>query len=200
MTAEAVPIEAQIRARVTAGDVEAATTLAITHYGPELLGYLHAVARDADLAGEAFAVACESVWKALPGFRWESSLRTWAYAVARRALWQLAQAPARRRAYNLPASMLDSIADVQRTATAPYQRTELKEAFRALRASLDPFDHELLILRLDRGMSWKDIARATADDDDAPNLDQRAAALRKRFERVKTELRDLAVARGLLAD
>jgi len=194
-----VPVEVQIRARVGEGALDAATTLAIEHYGPELLGYLHAVTQDHDLAAEAFAIACEKLWTSLPGFRWESSLRTWAYAITRSVLGKLGSAPARRPGRNLPASLLDSIAEVQRTGTAPYQRTELKVAFRELRAALDPFDHELLILRLDRGMSWKDIARATADDA-ATDIDQRAATLRKRFERVKQELRELAVARALLPE
>lgn len=193
------PVEAQIRAASTAGDLDTATTLAIRQYGPELLGYLHAITRDHDLAHEVFAIACERLWAALPSFRWESSLRTWTYAIARRVLWKLDATPARRPGNCLPASMLDSVAEVQRTTTAAYQRTDVKDAFRELRASLDPLDHELLILRLDRGMSWKDIARATADDD-ATDVDQRAATLRKRFERVKHELRELAVARALLPE
>jgi len=192
-------IEAQVHELAQAGAVDDATTLAIKHYGPELLGYLHAVAANDDLATEAFAVGCESIWRALERFRWEASLRTWMYSVMRNALWALNKAPGRQAGRHLPASMLDSIAEVARTRTSPYQRTEVKDAFRELRAALAPADHELLILRLDRNMSWKDIARATAEDDAAAaNIDQRAAALRKRFERVKEELRDLAAARGLL--
>lgn len=50
-------------------------------------------------------------------------------------------------------------------------------------------------------MSWKDIARATAGEDEpASTLDTRAAALRKRYERLKQQLRELMVARGLLDD
>lgn len=200
MGGTAEQVEAQIREQVVAGQIDAATTLAINTYGPELHGYLLAVTHDQHSADEAFALACEAIWKALPGFRWESSLRTWAYAIVRRVLAQYRQRPAAQRLeQRIPSSMLHSIAEVRRSSTAPYQRTDLKDRFQELRATLDPIDHELLLLRLDRQMSWKDIARATADDD-AGNIDQRAASLRKRFERLKDELRDLAATHGLLPE
>ena len=48
-------------------------------------------------------------------------------------------------------------------------------------------------------MSWKDVARALAEErDDDATLTTRAAALRKRYERVKAELRELAITRGLI--
>jgi RNA polymerase sigma-70 factor (ECF subfamily) len=195
--------EAAIRAFADAGDSDAATALLIRHYGAELLGFLAALARDNQLATEAFALACEQIWRGLPRFRWQSAVRTWAYQVGRNALYQLRREPARRRERNLPLSVLSSLEAVPRSPTPPHRRTAVKEAMRLLRESLAPEDHELLLLRLDRGMSWKDIARATATDADADEpaarLDQRAAALRKRFERVKAQLRQLAVERGLLA-
>jgi RNA polymerase sigma-70 factor (ECF subfamily) len=64
-----------------------------------------------------------------------------------------------------------------------------------LRAQLDPDDHELLLLRLDRQMSWKDIARIRGAGDDVTAM---AAALRKQFERAKERLRTLALDSGLL--
>ena len=72
---------------------------------------------------------------------------------------------------------------------------------RALREALDPVDHEILVLRLDRAMSWKDIARTVAEAGDSEStVEQRAAALRKRFERAKAQLRELAVKHGLIPD
>jgi len=192
-------IEATIRDLVAAGEIDAAATRALEHYGPELYGFLRALARDDDLAADAFAAASEQLWRNLARFRWEASLRTWSYQLVRNALHQLRSAPHRRPERNLPLSVMTSIANLQRSRTAPYQRTEVKDGLRALRESLDPIDHEILILRLDRGMSWKEIARAVADDDSDDGLDQRAAALRKRFERAKTQLRELAVQHGLLA-
>lgn len=188
---------AAIRARCEAGDVDGATSQLIAEYGPELHGFLRALAKDADLGSEAFAATCERIWKYLPGFRWEAPLRAWAYQIARNALRTLQAEPRRRAERNVPLSVIQSMAAVERSRTAPYQRTEIKDAMRELRESLDPEDHEVLILRIDRGMSWKEIALATADDA-AANIDQRAAALRKRYERTKAQLRELAIARGLL--
>jgi RNA polymerase sigma-70 factor, ECF subfamily len=199
---DAAAAETDIRALAAAGDTDAATARLIRHYGAELLGFLSALAHDSQLATEAFALACEQIWRGLPRFRWQSAVRTWAYQVARNALYQLRREPARRRERNLPLSVMSSIEAVPRSPTPVHRRTAVKEAMRLLRESLAPEDHELLLLRLDRAMSWKDIARATATEADAdepgPRLDQRAAALRKRFERVKAQLRQLAVERGLL--
>ena len=45
-------------------------------FGPEILGFLLSATRDDGLAGDAFSVFCEDVWKGLAKFRFESSLRT----------------------------------------------------------------------------------------------------------------------------
>ena len=194
-------VDAAVRGLIEAGDLDGAATRALEHYGPELYGFLRAVARDDDLASDAFSLGSESLWRYLPRFRWEASLRTWAYQLFRNALYQLRADPRRRSDRNLPLSLVNSIAHIQRSLTAPYQRTEVKEGLRALREALDPLDHEILVLRLDRAMSWKDIARALGEPGDAEAaVEQRAAAFRKRFERAKAQLRDLAVKHGLLSD
>ena len=193
-------IEAVVRGHVTAGELDLAATRALEHYGPELYGYLRAIARDDDLASDAFALGSEQLWKSLARFRWEASLRTWSYQLFRHALYQVRGDPRRRPERNMPLSLVTSIANIQRSRTAPYQRTEVKEGMRALREALDPVDHEILVLRLDRAMSWKDIARAVGEPGDTEaTVEQRAAALRKRFERAKAQLRELAVKHGLLA-
>jgi RNA polymerase sigma-70 factor, ECF subfamily len=195
-------IEGVIRAHLEANEIDVATTRALEFYGPELYGFLRAIARgDEDLASDAFAIASEALWRNLAKFRWEASLRTWAYQLTRNALYQLRTDPRRRPDRNLPLSVVTSVANVQRTGTAPYQKTEIKEGLRALREALDPIDHEIMILRLDRAMSWKDIARALEEPTDtAATLTTRAAALRKRFERAKERLRELATAQGLIPE
>lgn len=172
-----------------------ATTAALQMYGVELLGFLRAVARSHDLASEAFAELGEDVWKGLPRFRWESSLRSWMYSLARNALAQLRRDPRRRAERNLPLSIAPDVAAVVRTVTLEIQRTEVKDEFRRLREQLDPEEHEILLLRLDRGLAWKDIARILGGTE---NLTARAAALRKRFERAKERLRGLAIEHGLI--
>lgn len=184
--------EAEIRALP---DPAAQTTAALRLYGTELLGFLRALSRDDDLAAEAFAELGEDLWRGLPGFRWQSSLRSWLYTLARNALAQLRRDPRRRIDRNLPLSIAPEMEAMLRTATREIQRTEVKDQFRVLREQLDPEEHELLLLRLDRELSWKEIARITGGDAD---VDTRAATLRKKFERAKDRLKKLALAHGLI--
>jgi RNA polymerase sigma-70 factor (ECF subfamily) len=193
-------IDASVRDLVTEQQLELATTRTLEHYGPELLGFLSALARDHTLAADAFALASERIWQNLESFRWEASLRTWTYQIARNAFYRLQRDSSRRASNQLPMSVVTSIEQVCRNPTEPYRRTDVKETFRRLRDALEPLDHEILILRLDRNMSWKDIARALADDDATDTVEQRAATYRKRFERTKDKLRELAVEHGLVDD
>lgn len=184
--------EAEIRAL---DGPAAQTTAALRLYGTELLGFLRAIARDDDLAAEAFAELGEDLWRGLPTFRWQATLRSWLYTLARNALNQLRRDPRRRADRNLPLSVAPEMEHVLRTATREIQQTAVKDEFRILREQLDPDEHELLLLRLDRELSWKEIARITGGDDD---VDTRAATLRKKFERAKERLKKLALAHGLI--
>ena len=83
-----------------------------------------------------------------------------------------------------------AVVEAVRTTTALHLRTEIKDAFAKLRDALEPEDHMLLGLRVDRRMAWNEIARVLGSDPDA--VDKDAAALRKRFERLKKRLRELA--------
>ncbi|MEP6862230.1 MAG: sigma-70 family RNA polymerase sigma factor [Deltaproteobacteria bacterium] len=187
--------EAAIRAACEAGDHATAITAALRLYGTELFSFLRALAGNDDLAAEAFSELGEDLWRGLPTFRWESALRSWTYTLARNALNQLRRDPRRGTARNLPLSIAPDLEAVVRTATRDIQRTEVKDEFRALRDQLDAEEHELLLLRLDRELSWREIARITGGDD---NVDARAATLRKRFERAKERLKKLALESGLI--
>ncbi|MBL8622022.1 MAG: sigma-70 family RNA polymerase sigma factor [Myxococcales bacterium] len=192
--------EAPVRDLVAAGDLTRAATAAIELYGGEIASFLHAIARDEDLATEAYAVTCEDLWRGLPGFRWGSSLRTWLYALARNALFRLRRAPRRRERAYVPLDLAKEVfdrAEQIRTGTVEFMRTEVKDEVRRLREALDPDDHELLILRIDRKMSWREVAQAMPGDGEE-SVDRRAAVLRKRFERAKTLLRTLAAERGII--
>jgi RNA polymerase sigma-70 factor (ECF subfamily) len=176
-----------------------AATAAIRGYGPEILGYLFAATRRDQDTAEVFSDVCEDLWRGLPGFRFAASLRTWAYTLARHALYNHARDPRRRHAFVDPshAPELAQVAERVRSTTVTYLRSEKKSQIARLREALDPRDRTLLILRVDRGLPWEDIARVLDDDghalDDA-ELRRRSAALRKRFERIKDRLRKLAEA------
>jgi RNA polymerase sigma-70 factor (ECF subfamily) len=92
--------------------------------------------------------------------------------------------------------------DVARTRTQPWQRTDVKDRFGQLRASLDPDDRILLTLRIDRDLAWEEVARVMLDgeDPDAATLGRETDRLRKRFQLLKGELRRRAREAGLLDD
>ncbi|MCR9166223.1 MAG: RNA polymerase sigma factor [Nannocystaceae bacterium] len=183
--------ESDIREAWDEDAFERAATLALERYGQELLGYLHAMARPPLEPDDLFAELCERLWRKLPDFRWQSSLRTWTYVIARNLLrtgFRSARGP-KGRIDPLGSSEISKLADRLRSSTPPHIRTRAKDRLQQIRDGLDPDDQTLLILRIDRTMSWKDIADVMREDDDSRSNSQRAAALRKRFERLKERLR-----------
>lgn len=197
-------LEAEVRRRFEQGDLEGAATLAMQGYGPEIFTFLAACHRDRDDADEVFSLFAEALWRSLSGFGWQSSLRTWAYAVARRTSLRYRRDAHRRnqRQQPLPASAASAIAAQVRSATSPLLRSETRNRIAELRASMPPEDQELLVLRVDRQMSWLDLAQVLHGEDEQPlegeALKREAARLRKRFQLVKDQLREMARREGLL--
>jgi RNA polymerase sigma-70 factor (ECF subfamily) len=185
--------EQSLRARFDAGDLHAVATEVIRAYGPELYGFLCGMTRDPEAASEVFAAACERLWKGLPAFRWESPLRVWAYAIMRHQFlhWTRTRQKERRQVPLSEAPELAAVVEQVRTTTAAHLRSEVKDGFAKLRDALDPDDQLLLGLRLEHKMAWNDIARVLESG-------ANAAALRKRFERLKTKLTALARDQGLV--
>jgi RNA polymerase sigma-70 factor (ECF subfamily) len=196
-TGERADLEEQIKAACTAGDFGDAATVAVRGYGPEIVGYLAAVTRSESDAGEIFSAFCEDMWKGLPTFRWDCTFRTWAYTVARHAWLRYVRDPLRRPGRAIPlssASEVMIIAEKVRTQTLDYLRTEIKDRVAALRDKLDPEDQSLLLLRVNRKLAWRDIARILTEDEDLTDaaIEKKSASLRKRFERIKESLREMA--------
>jgi RNA polymerase sigma-70 factor (ECF subfamily) len=189
--AEREALERELRSRFDAGELHAVATAAIRGYGPELYGMLVGLARDAETAGELFAGACEKLWRGLPEFRWEISLRVWAYAITRHHFLHWTRERDRQRR-QVPVSEMSELAAQVRTTTAMHLRTEVKDGFAKLREALEPDDQVLLGLRVDGKMAWNDIAQVLAGEGSAKPTAREVAALRKRFERLKDELRERA--------
>jgi RNA polymerase sigma-70 factor, ECF subfamily len=178
-----------------------AAQLAIERGGPEILGFLTAATRDEAEAAEAFSQFCEDVWIGLPKFEWRSSFRTWAYVLARSALSHVRQ-EAKRDRRCVPLSRSPEVSALEehvRTATLPFLRTESKRAIDRLRDELDPEDREILILRVDRDLSWDEVAIITLGRQDADDktVKREAARLRQRFKSIKDSLRQRAQRQGV---
>ncbi|HEY8041881.1 MAG TPA: sigma-70 family RNA polymerase sigma factor [Polyangiaceae bacterium] len=201
-------LERDVRALSDGGDQAGAATLALKGYGPEIFGFLIAVHGNEADASDIFSELAEALWRGLPGFAWESTLRTWAYSVARNIMRRRRRDAGRRQRRGPRAgdSALEGIAQAVRTETLSYLRTEKKTRLQALRDALPEEDRMLLVLRLDRQLSWNELARVLAEgaegDGDASMDDaalaRESARLRKRFQLVKDRLRDLAKKEGLI--
>lgn len=190
--------ESAARERLAAGDLKAAATLLVQSYGPEIYGFLLSHLRDETAATDVFSVFTEDLWRGLPGFEGRSSLRVWAYALAKNAASRHLAAPHRRRARNVPLSQagdLAELADAVRTETSAYLRTEAKSKLAELRERLSPDERALLVLRVDRGLDWIDVARILFTQEGAlpgDDMKKEAARVRKRFQALKEKVRRMA--------
>ena len=198
-------LESQVRAHCDARDWDAACTAILRGYGPEVFGFLVAVHRNEAAANDAFSDLAEAIWRSLPNFAWQSSVRTWTYAIARNVSRTRKRDAARldRRAPRAGDSALEGVAAKVRTETLAILRTETKTRLQALRDALPEADRMLLVLRVDRGLSWNDLARVLHEGEEDAQLDdaaltREAARLRKRFQLVKDKLREMAKKEGLL--
>lgn len=184
-------LDARVKALLESGEGDEAATAAIEALGPNILGFLGSLL-DEDDARDVFSMFAEDLWHGLPGFRFECSLRAWAYRVARNAAARFRKDAYRRRAERFPTSMASRLAaSIADSAQLPGGR---RDSLRQLRESLDADDQTLLSLRLDRELEWEELAVVLS----AEGAPVSAAALRKRFERLKDRLERLAREQGLL--
>jgi len=189
-------VERAAREAAERGDHARAAETLVRAFGPEVLGWLAAITADAAEADDAFAAASEDMVRGMASFRWECTGRAWLYTLARHALLRHRRAAAARPSRRQPLGDHDAAA-ASRSATAPWLRTDVKDAFAALRATLDDDERALLVLRVDRDMSWDEIAAILGEEGDRARA---TARLRKRFQVVKDKLRDRALALGVLGD
>ena len=193
-------LEEEIRAKLDARELDEAAKRALTGYGPEIFGYLVRVMGDEESAEEVYAQFCENLWRGLPRFERKCSFRTWAYHLARNARNQFWKDAYNRLGRRLKTDEANQIQVLARSTTLIFRKTETKDQLAAIRQELDPDERELLVLRVDRRMSWKEIASVLAETQSPldEELSGNATALRQRFRRLHTKIRGLFAERGLL--
>lgn len=186
-------VDRELRALIANGDIDRATELAIRTYGPELVGWLSSILPSEADAHDAFSRASEELWRSLQRFDGRCSLRTWCYMLARHAAAHVRSRPPKQREVlvsHVP-SVLGAITHVWNTTKQGQARAA--DVYAQIRAELEEEDQTLLVLRVDKNLSWKEIAQVLLGEAaDTEAVDRKAATLRKQFERVKERLRALA--------
>lgn len=184
-------LEREIEAHASGQRWADATTVAILGYGQELFGFLLTASESRAEAEDTFADLCERMWRKLPEFAWRSTFRTWAYVIARRLLLD------RRRQTHARARREVAWSDVPTAQIAAAVRATIESSARddedrmaLVRSLLDEDERALLVLRVERRMSWPEIVQILTDaGDDAERIDRESARLRKQFARAKDRLR-----------
>ncbi len=190
-------LEVRVKAACSREDYDEAATALLEGYGPEVLGFLCAVMSDYDKGGDAFGQLSEDLWKGLPNFRWQCSARTWVYKLARNASHRHRRDAYRKRRQGARSSIMNDLAHRVCTRTLPFIKTETKDRFRQLRQALTETDRMVLILRVDRKLSWKEVSEVMHSEEGESHS---VPALKMRFTRIKKQLRDLAEEAGLLSE
>lgn len=184
-------LEARVRQLLREGDPDAAATCVVEALGQGVLGYLFTTLPEDD-AYDVFSAFQEDVWRGLPGFRWECSLRSWAYRIARNAAARFARDGYRCRRQPLRSGLASGLATPAASTSGLCDR---RQQLAILRDELPPEDRTLLALRVAGEMEWDEVCTVLA----AEGEEISPAALRKRFERLKNKLARLARERGLIA-
>lgn len=192
-------VERSARAYCDSGSPHGAVSLGLQSYGDEVFAFLLARLRDEDVATDVFSQACEDLFHEMPTFQWRCSLRSWFYRLARSAAARYHRSPMNRPERRVALSNVSELADQVRSRTLAHMRSEVKDRMRALREQLDADEQQLLVLRVDRDLSWIEIAEILEDADQDDAKQRAAARLRQQFQKLKDRLRDLAIAEGLLA-
>lgn len=173
-------------------DVAVRASATIRDLGPAVYGYLCMMLDQEDDARDVFSQWAEDLWRGLPGFRHECTLRAWAFRLAWHATARHLRDPYRARGQRLPSSAASRLAaSVAGSSALPGGR---REQLRKLRETLDLEDQTLLHLRIDKELDWEEVAAVLAKE--GPPVS--TVALRKRYERLKARLAKLARDEGLL--
>ena len=193
--------DAEFRTLVESGDLQAATTRFMERYGGDILAFLVVQFRDQSDASEVFSQFTEDFWRGLKGFQWRTTLRSWGYTLACNAANRYRRSQRRREAQLVHPHRTPDCPQERRSSTAPYIRTEVKKRMRALRMQLPVDDQTLLLLRIDKGLSWNELAvvfSGQGDGMDDAETARWAARLRQRFATIKARLKAMAQREGLL--
>lgn len=157
-------LDLELIARWKAGDQQAATAL-VGHHAPALARFaVSCGVRDEidELVQDTFVRAFASI----DGFRGESSFRTWLFTIQRRLLLDRIRSARRRQVSELR----EDSAATEYDALDEMIAGESAARVRAALATLTPTQREVFVLRVNEGLSYRDIAGATGTTEGAARV------------------------------
>jgi RNA polymerase sigma-70 factor, ECF subfamily len=180
--------EQEIIHALQVSDYEGAAIRTLRAYGSEILGFLIVQLPERQHAEEVFSIFVEDLWRALPGLTLKSTMRAYAYALARNARHRYLARDLKAQRKGVPISQIEWVSELvvnARAETPPYLQTQNKNRLLELRQRLSADEQALLTLRIDRKLEWAEIAEVLDGEADASTA---TARQRKRFQLLKDKL------------
>jgi DNA-directed RNA polymerase specialized sigma24 family protein len=172
-------VNARVFELVERGETSAAISLLLEQHGADVFGVLVGVLDDMRAARATYKAVVGRLPVALPTFEWRCSPRVWLYSLAHNEL--------REHQNRATTNETDPVDD---TAVRG-----LITVIAAVRRELTEEERELLILHLDRGLDWSDLAYTQLGDaavsttlvDEVLLLQRRMTELVERIKTLATE-------------
>jgi RNA polymerase sigma-70 factor (ECF subfamily) len=159
------PLDSTLIQRWKEGDERAATAL-VERHGTALARYIGSLG-ERDSADEVVQDTFVRAFSSLDTFRGDSSLRTWLFTIARRLVVDRRRALRRRRDVG---SLEDVDAATEYTALDGLIASEAKRKVWGAVGKLSPTQREVFLLRVNDGLSYKEIAEVAGTTEGAARV------------------------------
>ena len=157
-----------------------ACTLIARVLGSEVRGYCRGMMASESTGDDLYQDVLEAVLVGLPSFQFASSIRTWVYAIAHHLVLRRLRRYSRRKVVRLETGQADGLPGTD--LRSQESREHRRELVMELRDRLAPEDREVIILRAERELSFRDIAVV---------LQTSEATARQRFHRARKQIEAL---------
>ena len=147
---------------LNAGQIERAFDVLVQGYQQRVLAYCIATMGDYAIGEEVALDVCEALWRALPGFKRESSFLTWILAIARNTCLKRRGILGRLRrtfVYDIDNTLLEAQPDPADSPEEVVSKQQQVERLLHALAKLTRKDRDLLIMLYFEGLSLEAIAQ-----------------------------------------
>lgn len=152
--------ESDLIARARKGDMTSANQL-LSRYQRPLWGFLLSLLGHQADAEDALQETCLKALRGLSGYRDERKFKSWLFQIAYRESLTLRRRQKRAPVTTEDADELESLADAEPLATVRLESIEARQRLRACVERLPEAEREVVLLRLQRDIPFREIAEIT---------------------------------------